>query len=688
MKKKFGFVLASILLVCVLLISMVACSPKDPEAFETVDNSATLNEVWDIWAKDNLKLATDTLGVDVNLKLMGFDSNISIILQGGLSQIQTTKDVLRFAVIDNSKTTVNKSLMDIIISNDGLIVCVDEYFEKPIKFSDVKLPKIDSDLPFGITLGNICEMMQNILVPLIANAMDTEGSKVVIDPVLNGKNVYDVNYSFSFKATSIIDGVLEFLNLQNSADIKESIDSVKAQLKDVKIKVSVNTTGNTRKKVEKPAKGAPKYEYIGGSLVDFSLVADNNGSEISINSSASGVKILNSIPEVKIPTDCIEFDSLVLPSNINGQFSMKDSKGNILGNYEYKANFDFNATQIASTLLECITSQSGMPLVNKLFKNNDGKIFVEIKHTCDNSCKFNHLSKLSRPIMTIAYDPQNFGTSRIYFAVNLRGIVTEDFGEKFKELLPAGSQTSAEEIVGLLPEEDLIFSIDPMAYITLDKIQTDITTKAYNMLSAIADSNDKNVIDFAEIINSILQLEELSEYKEIIQKVINLAFPNVDSIEFTAEHTNEHITDINVKEKFMENRTFVFNSDFQEVIAPIASKITFDRIVKEDYYNQDGSLKDLTAEQVLTFIGEKAKCSYKDMLGNIINEDLTIIDIIGLDTQLVGATQKIYLVVNGNLGNNLYKFKENFAKLFGDNIQTESNYKVVDGVIELSITLI
>ncbi len=689
MKKKFSFAIVIVLLVSMLTLVLVACDPKDPESFSAVDSMITLEEIWDAWSIDNFQTATDTLGVDVNVNLKGDGKDINFILQGGISSNANVKEGLRLAIVNNF---ANKTIAEVISNSDGTFVYADGLNDKPLKINEIKFQGIGSIIneTLGFSVGDLAGLLKMPIINLVNDAINMDGSIITIRPVLKENNLYDVNYTFDFKLNSLIDGLMSFI-----PGSEEIFESVKAELNDVSIYFDIKTAGNQREKVVKPAKGAPKYNYKGGKLTDMKIAAKVGTSEINVNCGVGGFRLLNSIPAISTPTEFMDFDSFLLPSNLNGTFNLKDKNGDILGNYEYTANFDFNKTQLFSSLIECAVKQSAMPIVDKMFKDESGKIYIEVKHICDNTCTINHLSNDSRPLLTVAYDPNSFGTNRVYFAFNIRGSVGADFAEKISEMINDGTLVSAQEILDLLPKEDLIFSIDPSAYIK----KAEVSSTDNIILPQIMAVNDSNTIDFTQIVNSILQADVFAEYKDTIAKVLDIVFPNVESIDYTAVHTNEHITDWDIKAKFLENREFCYSETdgIKDIMAPINSKIDYtfnsQNIIKintaQDIYNGDGTLKDLTAQDLNALIGASVEGKYVDMLNNQITENLTILDIVGLDIAQTQTTQTVYLVVGGSVNNNIYRFLDNINDLFGTEDKKLIDYIYpISGVIELEIKLI
>lgn len=689
MKKKFSFAIVIVLLVSMLTLVLVACNPKDPESFSAVDSMTVLEEIWDAWSIDNFQTATDTLGIDVNVNLKGDGKDINFILQGGISSNANVKEGLRLAIVNN---LANKTIAEVISNSDGTFVYADGLNDKPLKINEIKFQGIGSIIneTLGFSVGDLAGLLKMPIINLVNDAINMDGSIITIRPVLKENNLYDVNYTFDFKLNSLIDGLMSFI-----PGSEEIFESVKAELNDVSIYFDIKTAGNQREKVVKPAKGAPKYNYKGGKLTDMKIAAKVGASDINVNCGVGGFRLLNSIPAISTPTEFMDFDSFLLPSNLNGTFNLKDKNGDILGNYEYTANFDFNKTHIFSSLIECAVKQSAMPIVDKMFKDENGKIYIEVKHIRDNSCTINHLSNDSRPLLTVAYDPNSFGTNRVYFAFNIRGSVGADFAEKISEMINDGTLVSAQEILDLLPKEDLIFSIDPSAYIK----KAEVSNTDNIILPQIMAVNDSNTIDFTQIVNSILQADVFAEYKDTIAKVLDIVFPNVESIDYTAVHTNEHITDWNIKAKFLENREFCYSEtdSIKDIMAPINSKIDYtlnsQNIIKittaQDIYNGDGTLKDLTAQDLNALIGASVEGKYVDMLNNQITENLTILDIVGLDIAQTQTTQTVYLVVGGSVNNNIYRFLDNINDLFGTEDKKLIDYIYpISGVIELEIKLI
>ncbi len=355
MKKKFSFVLAIIMVVCTLAIALVACAPKDPDPFTAVDSSKELGNIWDAWAKEHMNVSGNTLGINANINLKNSDTDMSIALQGGITQEKGVKEVLRLAVANNKKTGDNKNIVDIIINDtDGLFVNIDGLSQKPIKISELKLPSIGNLLKEGLdmSISDILPAIKPAVVELINFALDD--SKVTVDPVKNKKE-YDVKYTFTVQVDALVNSILDMINLEMSPEVESIVNEVKAMLEDVNLKFTIDTTGNTQTKVKKPAKNAPKYEYKGGKMTDLKIEVEG----MTVN--ATGINLSNTIPSIAIPTDTMDLDTALLTSRLNGTITMKDETGKSVGDYTYTINLDFEPSNKSTYIDSSNKIKTGSP---------------------------------------------------------------------------------------------------------------------------------------------------------------------------------------------------------------------------------------------------------------------------------------------------------------------------------------
>lgn len=688
MKKKFIFVLAIVLIVCTLSIALVGCSPKNPEPFKAYDKNATLTSIMEAWTEKNVSVTNDTLGLDIKLNLKNEDTDLVIALKGGLTKIDANSDKegISFSLQNNKLQTANKNVLNVLICKSGLYFDIAGYTDKTIRVSDFSLPLNELK---SLSFDTIVETIKSILFTFIAEGVD----EITIDPIMNGKNVYDVTYSFDIVFSKVIDSVVELLsNFDDSiSGTNSTIIQIKEAIGDLKLQVSATTTGNKRAKAEKPKKDQPKYNYEGGTLSDFTLTASKDGASIAIGNE---IKLQDTLPELTVPSDYVELEAALFPSNVNGSIVMKNAAGNAVCKYDYTANIDFDVNNLYTAFVESLSKNSMAPLLDKMFKQSSGKIFVEITHANDN-CTLNHLESNNRPILTIAYDPENFGANRIYFAVNTRAIVTSDFGEKLAKYLPENSTKTANDIVAMLPQNDLIFSIDPTAYVDFENAKMPAIPQPNILLGAVSTlSSEKEIINIKQIIDMILSLDELEGKEQMIKDIVSIVLPEVQTLEVSYERTQNPIAD-NLKEKFVENRDFAKQTligskiTFAEQFAGIV-KITSDKV--QNLY-ESNDFRSLTIEEINSLIGATVTGNFTALDSSQKSEQMTITDIIGvneLDLQATGK-QTLYLVVGGELGGNLYDFTASVYEVFGTQNSLElanmKDFRFVEAVIKIEITL-
>lgn len=688
MKKKFSFVLAIVLIVCTLSLVLAGCSPKDPEPFKAYDKNATLSNIMDAWVSKNISITDDTFGLDVNLNLKNADTDFVIALKGGLSKIDSNanKEGISLTLQNNKLQTANKKVLDVVICSSGLYFDIAGYTEKPIRVSDFSLPL---EALKGLSFASIVDTVNSFLLTFITEAVDD----ITIDPVMNGKNIYDVTYSFDIVISKLIDSVVDLLsNFTDSISANSpNVIQIKEAVGDFKISVAATTTGNKREKVANPKKDQPKYKYEGGTLSDFALTASKDGVNIAIGNE---IKLQGTLPELSVPSDYIELEAALFPTNVNGSIVMKNASGTAIGKYDYTANIDFDVENIYTAIIESLSKQSIAPLFDKMFKQSSGKIFVEITHTCDNSCAINHLQSNNRPIMTIAYDPTNFGTNRIYVAVNTRAILAADFGEKMTKYLPEGSTKTAEDIVNMLPQDDLIFSFDPTAYVDYDNATAAVQPQGNILIGAISTlTANEQTINIKQIVDMLLSMDELAGKEQMIKDIVSIVFPNVQSLDVSSERTQNAITD-NLKERFLQNRAFAetlaggsinFAEQFDGIV-----KITSDT-VPNLYDNND--FRSLTLDEIYALIGSKVTGNYVALNNSAKSEQMTITDIIGVAELDLQSTEKqtLYLVIGGELGSNLYDFTASISEIFGTSenltLAALKEVRFVEAVIKIQVTL-
>lgn len=789
MKKKLGFVLSIIMVICTLSISLVACAPKDPDPFTAVDKQAALEEVWDMWAAQNINVTGDTLGLDVKLNLKDASTNLDIALLGGVTQNtdEASKEGFRLSITDNKKEGTDKNVIDLILSKSAIYVAVDGLSDKPIKIDGINIPNIGAILP--IAPSDLAATLKGVLVPIINQSVDS----VTIDPVKNGKKVYDVKYTFDININKVVDAIVTLVSeiTEISEDVDEIITQVKDTIGNLELSITANTVDNTQTKVKKPAKGAPKYSYAGGKLTNLEINATKDGDTMAVSNS---IKMQSTIPTITAPTDVIEIENILFPSSINGAFVMKDREGAVVSTYNYTVNIDFTVDQLIGTIIDCVSEQNAMPLLNKMFKDGEGKIFVEVSHECGATCKIEHISKESRPVLTVAYDPSTFDTNRVYAAINLNGILPANLSSALSSVVDASLLGVVDDLLKTLPYEDLVFSIDPTAYMALENSKNPTPTTTNTSVAAVSDiittngdkivvnfeqmfssilnldiipglkyyaqmSNGAVSIDFTKSVEDILNLDAIADVKDIVEDIVSLMFPEVATLDINAVYSNEHIdTEWNIKDKFTNEREFVYKRTIEVTdtpynntcetcqgtgytagipmfgecanittnpncpdgrahneathienvnetkVVPINSEITYNKNAAGlldittgiELYNGDGTQNRVCYEEVMALVGSIVKGAYTDLKGNSVSDaELRILDVIGLDRNIIGKPQTIYFAVGGTLGNSWFDFARDFLNIVNlasgiiglPDMTDIISYRFVDDVIPFEVTL-
>lgn len=722
MKKKFSFVLAIIMVVCTLAIALVACAPKDPDPFMAADSSKELGNIWDAWAKEHMNVTGNTLGINANINLKNSDTDMSIALQGGITQEKNTKEVLRLAIANNKKTGDNKNIVDIIINDtDGLFVNIDGLSQKPIKISELKLSSIGDLLKDGLdmSISDILPAIKPAVVELINFALDD--SKVTVDPVKNKKE-YDVKYTFTVQVDALVNSILDMINLQMSPEVESIVKEVKGMLENVNLKFTVDTTGNTQTKVKKPAKNAPKYEYKGGKMTDLKIEVEG----MTVN--ATGINLTNSIPNIAIPTDTMDLDTALLTSRLNGTITMKDENGNSVGDYTYTINLDFEPIQLITTITECVNTGSADPIIKKMILDQKGKLYIDVAHKCGENCKINHISaskEVSGSIMSVAFSPEDFGNNRVYVSADLRTIITTD-------LLHALDIWGVDGIIkGQLKEEQYQFSFDFAEYLNIVKMRAEADnsesepTPATMGFGLVSDSNPFSIGNMiSEIVKGLqndqkltLKADDIRGIVETIRpmlkendpeegtywtilKIVNGLFTGANSVTFTGEYSNGEAFEQNVFELYTKDKNFGMEDKNNKVIKGEVTEWDKDAAgnvkiykdttgaVDEYIYNANGGYNTQTYEIWQNVINKKADYSkqvVKVKIPNIVDEEaqdvyMNIIDIVGLDKNLSGVPQNVKLVLsagadsikNGGVGssiNNLFASLSSLLKMGGSFIE-------------------
>lgn len=317
MKKKICFVLSIVLLVSAMVFSLVGCNNVKPYTVENKEN--TLFEIWDTWANGNFTADDKTLGVDatINVTTTTKDSKVenNVTIIGGISTKTDAKNA--FKVTQQSKVDGQVSNSNIIIINqEALYTTVGD---KTYKNSSVKIPDLSTiEIPAELKQLLGIESLQDVdiaknftvikgfLLPLISDAVDAD--TFIITPVKNGKT-YDVTYTFSLSIEKLITKVIKELDTLNTllppelagmiGGIKEQLNEIKEDTKDINVDFTIKTTGNTMTKDKK----TKAYSYTGGRMSDFEAKLKTEKMEVVIK---ADIKITNVIPQIVAPENAEE----------------------------------------------------------------------------------------------------------------------------------------------------------------------------------------------------------------------------------------------------------------------------------------------------------------------------------------------------------------------------------------------
>ncbi len=746
MKKKLSMLLAAFMVVCTFAIALVACAPKDPDPFTAVDSSKELGNVWDAWAKEHMKVSGNTLGINASLNLKNSDTDMSIALQGGITQENNVKEVLRLAIANNKKTGDNKNIVDIIINDtDGLFVNIDGLSAKPIKISELKLPSIGDLLKDGLdmSISDIIPAIKPAVVELINFALDD--SKVTVDPVKN-KKTYDVRYTFTVEVDALVNSILDMINLQMSPEVESIVNEVKGMLDGVDLKFTVDTTGNTQTKVKKPAKGAPKYDYAGGTMTDLKIEVEG----MTVN--ATGINLTNTIPNVSIPTDTMDLDTALLTSRLNGKITLKDSAGKSVGDYTYTINLDFTPIQLITTITECVNTGSADPIIKKMLLDQQGKIFIEVNHTCGTTCKTTHVDgkKTDGSIIAIAYSPKDFENNRIYVSLDLRSIVNDSL---LSDMIGIGLNS-------IFPTYYTTFSFDVLQYLDLVKTRAEADAPvgsetpeeqalAYGLVSDSPMSIGNIITD---IIGGLKDKQELQikvdYFRELLDglygttldegtywtllKAVNSLFNGVDKICIdgvysNGEHFEQNVLDLytrvkdgsDAKKDFGENEESLANHKIikGEVLdwdKDAAGNVKIYQGGDKDnpntdnlnsvVYNTNGSYKTMSYGELMELVVDKNATStkntvvikFKDIYGKEVTSRMNIVEIAGLNPNIY-TEQTVKLVLSnggvdkksagiGSSINNLLAVLKTFSSLVPQ-LSMLNDLVTPEVVIETKITI-
>lgn len=699
MKKKFSIVLSILIVVCTLAIALVACTPKNPDPFKAPVKVDAYEEIWNAWLKSCDYANGDTLGIDLNIDAKNSKdaklTNLSIILQVGLDgKSGSEKEALRFAIIDNN---ANDSIFDVAINRSGLYLDI-LGLEKPLKFEELTLP----------ALGVGPEGAENVITDFKNNIFDTIvgaiGTDVTIDPELADKKnkLYDVTYTFGFDFTainSLLSNTDEIIALINMPELKPILEQVLPMVKDLISDMSINftmkTTGNTQTKIKKPAKGAPKYSYAGGSVSQINVVG-SKGSD-SLNIAVNGLKLLNTLPTINFPADSAVVKTSLLKHDLIGDIDMMDANGEIMATYSYQLFMDISAKDLINMIVASVNNQNADILLDTLFKSNTARFFFEIYHECGTTCQIGHAGKYKSKgsILSIAYsnDEKEFNNNRINVAFHLRGLIPA-------KLL---SNLNADAASSVLSGSFIQLSIDPfttgesLINSIIELISKITNPTVASAIGAVSDSSANNnilsvitgmfgktdengiTIETKDILVLIDSIDMDVATKDTLKNVVDGLLPNVAKLSINANYVNGSSTefkDIDILQKYIRlgetinsetgeikytNKSFGSYNTAVVVGTPKVStdktgnvEFFYNKELHKMFYDNTGKTLSVSYDEVMGLVDKNSKGTNGQIKVSYIEGTnkqevysfLNIIGVEGLDKSKIGIPQKVKLIAN------------------------------------------
>ena len=704
MKKKLGIVV-SILLVMVMLVgTLLACTkPKEeigkgkkPEATESIDAGSALTEIFGLWIENNSFKGGNTLGWDLGFDYTSEGKNgIGIDFKGGITN-EDNNDAFELSVV---KTIADKTspLLSVIFNKDAAYLKTANVSLKlpELKLGDVVLGTGEASKING-TLSTVMGLLS-----LAGSMLDDHAGTVTTTE--NG-GVYTKEYNVGLDIYGGLSDLREMLEKAIGKDLTETIFTVvQALFENNTIKFKAVVTGLVWEETtkEKDDKIFYTYEMTGGNLDVNSINAGLQiGKTAYHNVAITGLGVIGEVPAIAVPTDFVE--KSILKHQIVGEFKMNSATTNV-ATYAYQLNVEFDASNILKTIQECVLANSPTPLVNKIFKDQKGKIYMNIDHTCaDTGCVDHAEGKFDGSLFTIAYDSATaaFDNNRVHVAVHAGALLPAELFKKIGQ--PA--------LAKYIPDEYLSISVDPVVFSDAHDARKPKAAKKSNtanvstsvqaeevapidfgaIVSEIfgAITNPKGIltIDYKTIYNVVINKLGLTEaVKKDISEVLELLFPEVEVMTLNAVYTNGASldTEFNGKDMFMTKKgdvkkTFIVGD--AKAFAPMKGVYSFvmqDKsvVINSGSIQNAGNVSGVSAEFPVSYeeylgMGRKntalkdvstVTANYIDINKANVTEVMTIMEVIGLDKTIIGIPQTVSLVVAGNSGTSMFAFFNHIA---------------------------
>ena len=390
---------------------------------------------------------------------------------------------------------------------------------------------------------------------------------------------------------------------------------------------------------------------------------------------------------------------------------MKNADGIVVSNYTYTINMEFTAENLISTIIECVNTGSATPILNKMFMEQQGKLFIEVNHTCGEVCQTNHVNskKMDGSVIAIAFSPEDFDNNRIYVSLDLQTIFNDSF---LNDVVGVGLNS-------LFPAYYTQFSFDFLEYMELVDMRANGVkpdSQATAGISAIADEQFSigNLIgkivsgltvdqelqieidDIRAIVDSLQSSLDEGTYWTIL-KAVNSLFQGVDKICLNGVYTNgANMEDMDILALYKRQnettpKTF-FDVDKPDENAnhkiikggltgwdkddagnvKIYQGATND--LNSTIYNTNGTyttfsygeLMELVVDQDATNEKNTVVVQFNDIYGEAIVSRMNIIEIVGLDPTKFDEPQDVALVLStGSAANKSAGIGSNINNLIG-----------------------
>ena len=564
MKKKISMIFAIVLVVCMSLTALVACAPKKEEF--KLSKGYAFDDIVRAWAKTNGYQGGDTLGIDTKLNIkQDDDMDVTVILQGGLSNKEGSAEGLRLAILDNINSSTT---LDIMFDKDNLKVAYKDQglSVKSLNIANIGLPGLVGGIIGGI--GDLGSAVGELL---------GKDAKVIANK--NGET-YDVEYHTGIdltKLSGLIDMIKGFVTIPDDVlnIINKAMEEINPILQKANLDMVVKTTGATREKVEKPKEGQYKYAFVGGKVASCDITLTNGDAKSSVQ--VEKLDLNAEVPKFEFSVA----DDKLINIDLQGVNSINNhGKINLLVNGENgkKIQKSFDWKIIAKIDIPALVENNFM--LSKMPKDNF--FHIQLSHKCDANCEAycgkNLVSAKSMvlgerykntSIIDIAWSPSTMDTSNVFVDISLWDLLTENaLDTLLRALLNDPSVNGMGQAIGTTISSQLVLSVDTDAL-----VKSDNTVLPKEAVMAVADGGASIGLDFITKLLNIVVGDKPLIGDLTVKDIVDIAFDRtngISDIEFTLDATTaddlKEVATYNTYEKAVK-----FNINGNEKLAKIGS---------------------------------------------------------------------------------------------------------------------